>query len=99
MKTLTILGSTGSIGTNTLDIVRRNRHLYQVYALAAGVNVDVLAAQILEFQPKVAVIGTSDGVVRLSHKLHETGLPRAVWPELLSGDPAKVAISVDKNVD
>jgi 1-deoxy-D-xylulose-5-phosphate reductoisomerase len=99
MKTLTVLGSTGSIGTNTLDIVRRNRHLYKVYALAAGVNVDVLAAQILEFQPKIAVVGTSDGVVRLSNKLHETGLPRAEWPELLSGDAARVAISVDKNVD
>ena len=99
MKTLTVLGSTGSIGTNTLDIVRRNRHLYQVYALAAGVNVDVLAAQILEFQPKIAVVGTSDGVVRLSSKLHESGLSRAEWPELLSGDAARVAISVDKNVD
>ena len=39
MKTLTVLGSTGSIGTNTLDVVRRNRHLYQVFALAAGRNV------------------------------------------------------------
>jgi 1-deoxy-D-xylulose-5-phosphate reductoisomerase len=99
MKILTVLGSTGSIGTNTLDIVRRNRHLYQVYALAAGANIELLAAQILEFQPKVAVVGTSDGVVRLSNKLHESGLPRAEWPELLTGDAAKVAISVDENVD
>ena len=52
MKTLTILGSTGSIGTNTLDVVRRNRHRYQVYALVAGQNVELLAAQILEFRPK-----------------------------------------------
>ena len=40
MKTLTVLGSTGSIGTNTLDVVRRNRHQYQVYALAAGRNIE-----------------------------------------------------------
>jgi len=99
MKTLTVLGSTGSIGTNTLDVVRRNRHQYQVYSLVAGRNVDLLAAQILEFRPKVAVVGTSDGVSRLSSKLQEAGVPRADWPELLTGDAAKVAVSVDKNVD
>ena len=99
MKTLTVLGSTGSIGTNTLDVVRRNRHLYQVYALAAGANVDLLAAQILEFHPKIAVVATSRGVSRLSSRLQESGLARAEWPELLSGEPAKVAVSVDEEVD
>ena len=68
MKTLTVLGSTGSIGTNTLDVVRRNRHLYQVYALVAGHNVDTLAAQILEFRPRVAVVATSDALARLSEQ-------------------------------
>ncbi len=68
MKTLTVLGSTGSIGTNTLDVVRRNRHQYQVYALAAGRNVELLASQILEFRPKVAVVATSDGLARLSEQ-------------------------------
>ncbi len=99
MKILTVLGSTGSIGTNTLDVVRRNRHLYEVYALVAGTNVDLLAAQILEFQPKVAVVATSDGLTRLSTKLHESGLSRSSWPELLSGDAARVAVSVDEQVD
>ncbi len=99
MKILTVLGSTGSIGTTTLDIVRRNRHLYQVYALAAGANVDLLAAQIQEFQPAAVVVGTSDGVDRLSNKLQELGVPRTAWPELLTGDAAKVAISVDERVD
>ena len=99
MKTLTVLGSTGSIGTNTLDVVLRNRHQYQVYGLVAGRNVDLLAAQILEFRPKVVVVGTSDGVSRLSSKLQESGAPRASWPELLTGDIAKIAVSVDDNVD
>jgi 1-deoxy-D-xylulose-5-phosphate reductoisomerase len=99
MKTLTVLGSTGSIGTNTLDVVRRNRHQYQVYALVAGANVELLASQILEFQPKVAVVGTSDGLSRLSNKLQEMGLPRSAWPELLSGDVARIAVSVDEQVD
>jgi 1-deoxy-D-xylulose-5-phosphate reductoisomerase len=99
MKTLTVLGSTGSIGTNTLDVVRRNRHQYEVYALVAGGNVDLLAAQILEFLPKVAVVGTSDAVSRLSSRLQESGLPRTSWPELLSGNVARVAVSVDEKVD
>lgn len=99
MKTLTVLGSTGSIGTNTLDVVRRNRHQYQVYSLVAGSNVDLLASQIVEFRPKVAVIGTSGAVSRLSNKLQELGLARSEWPELLSGDAAKVAVSVDESVD
>jgi 1-deoxy-D-xylulose-5-phosphate reductoisomerase len=99
MKTLTVLGSTGSIGTNTLDIVRRNRRQYQVYALVAGANVDLLAAQILEFHPKVAVVGASDGVNRLSSKLQASGLARTNWPELLAGDEARVAVSVAGQVD
>src|SRR3954469_24084516 len=84
MRTLTILGSTGSIGTNTLDVVRRSRHLYHVYALAAGQNIDVLTDQIHEFQPKVVVVASSEGVERLRAKLTESGMPRSEWPELLT---------------
>ena len=99
MKTLTVLGSTGSIGTNTLDVVRRNRHLYEVYSLVAGRNIEVLAAQITEFQPKVAVVATSADLARLSNKLQETGLARERWPELLTGDAAKVQVSVTDEID
>jgi 1-deoxy-D-xylulose-5-phosphate reductoisomerase len=99
MRTLTVLGSTGSIGANTLDVVRRSRHLYQVYALAAGHNVDVLAAQIAEFRPKVAVVATSDVLAQLAGKLEESALPRADWPELLTGEAALIAIAVAPEVD
>jgi len=92
MTSLTILGSTGSIGTSTLDVVRRNRHLYEVYALAAGGNVDRLAAQILEFRPKAAVVATSDGLARLNQSLQASGLTRSEWPELLAGDEARVQV-------
>jgi 1-deoxy-D-xylulose-5-phosphate reductoisomerase len=92
MTSLTILGSTGSIGTSTLDVVRRNRHLYEVYALAAGGNVDRLTAQILEFRPKAAVVATSDGLARLNQSLQASGLTRSEWPELLAGDEARVQV-------
>ncbi len=50
-RTLTILGSTGSIGTNTLDVVRQNPDRFQVFALVAGRNIELLARQIEEFRP------------------------------------------------
>jgi 1-deoxy-D-xylulose-5-phosphate reductoisomerase len=99
MKTLTVLGSTGSIGTNTLDVVRRNRRQYQVYALVAGHNVDALAAQIVEFRPKVVVVASNDGVSCLSSRLAAKGLPPTAWPELLWGDAARVQVAVAEEVD
>jgi 1-deoxy-D-xylulose-5-phosphate reductoisomerase len=99
MKTLTILGSTGSIGTNTLDVIRRNRLMYQVYALAAGRNVALLADQIEEFRPRVVVLAEPEGVERLASELRLKQLSRSEWPELLSGRAARVAVSTDPEVD
>lgn len=56
MKNIAILGSTGSIGTQTLDIVRNNPDL-KVVGLSAGSNIDLLEKQIREFNPKLAVVG------------------------------------------
>jgi len=99
MKTLTVLGSTGSIGTNTLDVIRRSRHQYRVYALIAGRNIDTLAAQILEFQPKVAVVATSEGLARLSQRLTESGVSKGQWPELYWGDAARIQTATADTVD
>src|ERR1035438_2107605 len=86
MKSLTLLGSTGSIGANTLDVVRHNPGLYRVQALAAGHNVEAILQQIIEFQPNVAVLATSAGIDRLSAALSDSGLPRPNWPELAFGE-------------
>jgi 1-deoxy-D-xylulose-5-phosphate reductoisomerase len=99
MKTLTVLGSTGSVGTSTLDVIRRNRPLYEIFALVAGRNVEVLASQIIEFHPKVAVVATSDGVARLSNRLTQAGFPKCEWPELLWGDAARVQAATASAVD
>jgi 1-deoxy-D-xylulose-5-phosphate reductoisomerase len=61
--------------------------------------VDTLAAQIVEFSPKVAVVATSDTVAHLSTKLAGMGLPKAQWPELLWGDTARVQVAVAPEVD
>lgn len=99
MKTLTVLGSTGSIGTNTLDVVRRDRHSYEVYSLVAGRNVEILARQIVEFRPKLAVVATSEARAHLSLQLERLGLPRSQWPELQWGDQARVQASTAGEVD
>src|SRR5205807_5061344 len=89
----------GSIVNSTLDVVRRNRHQFQVYALGAGGNVEALTAQILEFRPRVAVVATSSGLSRLTQALTDSGLSRADWPELASGERALVEIATASEVD
>jgi 1-deoxy-D-xylulose-5-phosphate reductoisomerase len=99
MKRLTLLGSTGSIGVSTLDVVRRNPHLYRIHALAAGHNVDAILQQIIEFRPDVAVLATSEGVGRLATALSDSGLARPNWPELAYGPAALIAAATAPSVD
>lgn len=56
MKKISLLGSTGSIGTQCLEIIRENRDKYQVVALSCGSNVDLLSEQIEEFSPVLAAV-------------------------------------------
>src|SRR5262249_47513054 len=99
MKTLTVLGSTGSIGTNTLDVVRRNRHLYQVYALVAGQNTETLAEQIIEFRPRFAAVATAQALSRLTDSLTTAGMARSAWPDLAYGDAARLTAVRTPEVD
>src|SRR5271157_4148864 len=91
MTRLTLLGSTGSIGTSTLDVVRRWPGRFGVYALVAGHNVELLARQIAEFKPQVAVVADDTALARLRDVLRSQGTPE---PELASGARARVAVSV-----
>jgi 1-deoxy-D-xylulose-5-phosphate reductoisomerase len=99
MKSLTLLGSTGSIGVSTLDVVRHNRQLYRMYALVAGSSVESILQQIIEFHPKVAILETSASVDRLATRLSESGLPRANWPELAFGAAARVQAATAPEAD
>jgi 1-deoxy-D-xylulose-5-phosphate reductoisomerase len=99
MKTLTILGSTGSIGTSTLDVVRQNSDKYCVHALVAGQNVGVLIGQIKEFKPKAVVIATETVLASLTNQLRATGIPSREWPDLSFGDRARVEAAIAPEVD
>ncbi|MBQ8956067.1 MAG: 1-deoxy-D-xylulose-5-phosphate reductoisomerase [Lachnospiraceae bacterium] len=73
MKKIVILGSTGSIGTQTLDIVRGNKDRLRVTAVAAGHNAKMLEAQIREFDPEVAVLYDEKAAETLKARVSDTG--------------------------
>ncbi|HUS07020.1 MAG TPA: 1-deoxy-D-xylulose-5-phosphate reductoisomerase [Bryobacteraceae bacterium] len=99
LKAITLLGSTGSIGTSTLDVIRRWPERFRVFALVAGQNLDVLVPQILEFRPEVVVVATTELLEDLTIRLGTAGLALSAWPELLSGPEARVAAAVAEPVD
>jgi 1-deoxy-D-xylulose-5-phosphate reductoisomerase len=66
---ITILGSTGSIGTSTLDVVARHPGRFRVVALTANRNEDVLAEQCIRFRPQYAVLADADAAQRLQQRL------------------------------
>ena len=74
MKNLIILGSTGSIGTQALDIVRANPNKYTVTALAAGSNVELIEKQAREFKPQVVALFSKDAAADLKVRLADTNI-------------------------
>ena len=84
-QNITILGSTGSIGTNTLDVLSKHLDRFQVFALTASKQVDVILAQCAQFKPKFAVMAQEDAGRLLAERIKAEGLPVEVrWgPEAL----------------
>ena len=72
-KRLTLLGSTGSIGDSTLDVVARHPDRFSVYALTAHRNGDKLVAQCLQFAPEVAVVGDAQTAAHVEAQLRAAG--------------------------
>lgn len=77
-QVLTILGSTGSIGESTLDVVSRHPEKFRVFALAGHRQVDKLAAQCKQFRPEYAVVGDADHAAELEKKLKQEGIDTQV---------------------
>jgi len=94
-KRLTLLGSTGSIGDSTLDVVARHPERFSVYALSAHRNGDKLVDQCLQFRPAVAVVGDADTAARVAAKLRAAGCPT----EVTYGPEALVEISKSDGCD
>ena len=93
MKNICILGSTGSIGTQALDIIRSDRESYNVIALTANNNIEVLYEQTLEFNPKFIVVMDENNQKNLKEKLRYTST------EVLYGIEGLETVASHKDVD
>jgi 1-deoxy-D-xylulose-5-phosphate reductoisomerase len=89
VKAITLLGSTGSIGTQTLDIVTQYPDQFRIVGLAAGNNVAMLAAQIRQFRPKIAAICSEDKLPALKEAIIDLD-PQ---PILLAGDAGVIEVA------
>ncbi len=94
MRTLAILGSTGSIGTQALDVVRRNPDLFRVVGLGAGTSHGLLVGQVREFMPPLVAISSEDAAIELKAAL---GAIRGV--EILSGPDAMEMLARESDAD
>ncbi len=81
---LTILGATGSIGVNTLDVVERNPERYEVVALTGHRRADLLAQQCIRHKPRYAVVGRQEDARQLAEALRATGTEVLAGPEALA---------------
>ena len=93
MKNIVLLGSTGSIGTQTLDVVRHYKDDFRVTALAAASNIERLEEQIREFKPKLAVVYREDKAKELREKISDLSV------EVLAGMDGLLAAAVEPSAD
>lgn len=94
-QNLTVLGSTGSIGVSTLDVIRRHPDRYRAFALCAHTQVDKLFEQCLEFRPALAVLRDAALASDLAERCRAAGLPT----EVRHGVAAQVELSTLPEVD
>ena len=87
MKKISILGSTGSIGVNTLDVIERNPDRFEVWGLAAGNNVDLLAKQVKKFKPKAVSLFDASKAATLRELLDGQDV------EVFSGEAGSIRIA------
>jgi len=94
MQTVSILGSTGSIGVNTLDVIARQPDRYRVFALTAHSRVDIMTAQCVQFNPRYAVMVSEPHARELKRALAGLGLST----EVLSGPQALEWVAAHEDV-
>ena len=93
MKKISLLGSTGSIGISSLQVIELNPDKYRVVALAAGRNIDLLLQQIEKFQPEAVAMLDEDLAERLKARLNNTG------PNVYFGEDGFVRLATMDGVD
>eukprot|EP01035_Chromulina_nebulosa_P020893 gene20893-27083_t len=99
VKKISLLGSTGSIGTQTLDICREFPNQFECVAIAAGTNLQLLSEQIKEFKPKIVSIRDGSSTGELTSRLLALGLSTSELPEIVYGPDGIVAVATHKDAD
>jgi 1-deoxy-D-xylulose-5-phosphate reductoisomerase len=92
---VTVLGSTGSVGVSTLDVIARHPERFEIFALSAATKVDELLAQCARFSPRFAVMASAPHAALLAEKIKQNGLKTQV----LIGDDAIEKIASHEEVD
>ena len=92
---ITVLGSTGSVGVNTLDVIARHPERFEVFALSAATQVDLMLAQCAAFRPRYAVMVSPVHARALAEKLKQNQLP----VQVLSASDALEMIASHEQVD
>ncbi len=95
LKRVAILGSTGSIGVNTLDVIRAHPERFKVVALTAAKQIERLAEQCIEFKPSIAVVADADGATKLSQLLHD----KKIATQVLFGPQALISAVTESGCD
>lgn len=99
MKLISILGSTGSIGCNTLKVVEHLKDDFRVVALAAGNNTEVLAAQIARFQPELVAVKDKNIAENLLRKIQDSKIKIQKLPKILTGEEGLIAAATNEKVE
>ena len=92
---ITVLGSTGSVGVSTLDVIARHPERFEVFALSAATKVDEMLAQCVRFMPRFAVMASAPHAERLATLLRDNGVSTRV----LQGEGALETIAAHEDVD
>lgn len=93
MKKISLLGSTGSIGTNVLDVIERNPEKFQIVGMSAGNNVDLFAKQIRKFKPRVVALFDTKKIPTLKERIADLDI------EILSGEEGTITVATLTEAD
>ena len=93
MKKISLLGSTGSIGTNVLDVIERNPENFQIIGMSAGSNIDLFAKQIRKFKPRVVALFDTKKIPTLKELIADLDI------EILSGEEGTITVATLPEAD
>src|SRR6185312_8185505 len=96
MKRIAILGSTGSIGRSTLDVIGKNPERFELVTMAAGANVELAIQQARQWRPKVLSLASERDADKVSKQLKSEGFSNI---EVVFGQPGTVQVATHPEVD